>query len=107
RPVRRASSRQPGVDAISFPRSSGLIICSVMVESTFQLTRGVGPLRERRLWDAGVAHWRDFRAVKRSDEPIARAIDDARDALAVRDAARLAARVPSREHWRLFATFEE
>jgi len=87
-----------------------------VIESTFQLARGIGPRRERRLWDAGIARWSDFAA---RDATIAgagalppaaartlrAAVDDAAAALAAGDADRLAALVPSREHWRLFDAF--
>ncbi|HEX9102854.1 MAG TPA: ribonuclease H-like domain-containing protein [Polyangia bacterium] len=85
-----------------------------MLESTFQLARGIGPLRERRLWRAGVARWRDL-ADAASSSPsllppaaartLRAAVDDAATAFAARDADRLAALVPARERWRLFAAF--
>jgi uncharacterized protein len=81
-----------------------------MIESTFQLVPGVGPTRERRLWQAGVARWQDLptAAVKlpaRTRDALAAAVDEAAAALARRDAERLAAAIPSGEHWRLYAAF--
>lgn len=90
-----------------------------MLESTFQLARGIGPERERRLWRAGIARWADL---PRSADVAASAgaplppaaartlraaVDEAAAALAARDADRLAARVPSREHWRLYDAFAD
>ncbi len=78
-----------------------------MIESTFQLARGVGPGRERKLWSEGIARWCDFPATPASgrDRALRAAIDEATDALGRRDADRLAAMLPSSEHWRLFETF--
>jgi uncharacterized protein YprB with RNaseH-like and TPR domain len=87
-----------------------------VVESTFQLGRGLGPARERALWRAGIARWDELAAI--SDDALAdarlscaaatrlrAAVDDATAAYDARDAERLAALLPSREHWRLFDTF--
>ena len=83
-----------------------------MIQSTFQLARGLGPVRERALWRAGIARWSDF--VSSSDEvklprgagaALRASIEDAAGAFAARDADRLAALLPSREHWRLFDAF--
>ena len=84
-----------------------------MLESTFQLARGIGPGRERKLWHAGIARWGDLASAAGAPLPSAAAhalraaVDDAADALAARDADRLAARVPPREHWRLYAAFAD
>jgi hypothetical protein len=84
-----------------------------MVESTFQLAAGIGPGRERRLWQSGIARWQDFPSSPevalsaRADRTLRAAIEDAAEALARRDADRLASLLPSGEHWRLFATFGE
>ena len=83
-----------------------------MIESTFQLAPGLGPTRERALWRAGIARWSDFATsasgVKlpgRADRALRASIEDATGAFAARDADRLAALLPSREHWRLFDAF--
>lgn len=84
-----------------------------MIESTFQLTRGVGPERERSLWATGITSWDDlpdgdlpgFSA--RLNERLRPAVSRALSALTARDANAIAALLPSREHWRMFAAFEE
>jgi uncharacterized protein len=82
-----------------------------MLESTFQLARGFGPGRERRLWRAGIASWQELRTCPEialsaaADRTLRGAIDAASDALERRDADRLAAMLPSGERWRLFDTF--
>jgi hypothetical protein len=86
-----------------------------MVESTFQLARGFGPKRERKLWEAGIARWSDFRSsgeatrhaadTLRAADILRAAVDEAAAAFAARDADRLAALLPTREHWRLFDAF--
>jgi uncharacterized protein YprB with RNaseH-like and TPR domain len=89
-----------------------------MIESTFQLAPGLGPVRERQLWRAGVACWSDLATatatasassgVKLNDKverALRTAIDEARSALAARDADRVAELLPTREQWRLFETF--
>jgi hypothetical protein len=92
-------------------------LSSGVVESTFQLGRGFGPARERKLWRAGVARWEDLAAAdgsaRASDaglssaaaDRLRAAVDAAAHALDARDADRLAALLPSREHWRLFEAF--
>lgn len=93
-----------------------------MIESTFQLAPGLGPLRERQLWQAGVARWSDLSSSLASspsgsaaaarpklndkvDRALRAAIDRARSALADRDADRVAELLPTKEQWRLFETF--
>ena len=83
-----------------------------MIESTFQLARGLGPGRERKLWSAGITRWDDVDAAAPMLTPaVARslraAVDDAAAAYDARDADRLAALLPSREHWRLFDAFAD
>jgi hypothetical protein len=84
-----------------------------MIESTFQLARGLGPVRERALWQAGITRWRDFassasvKLPRRAGDALRASIDDAAAAFAARDADRLAALLPAREHWRLFGAFGE
>ncbi len=82
-----------------------------VIESTFQLARGIGPGRERGLWRAGVARWCDLPAAptkalsSRAHSALRAAVDEAEAALADYDADRLAALLPSGEHWRLFSAF--
>jgi uncharacterized protein len=83
---------------------------ATMIESTFQLARGLGPGRERKLWREGIARWSDLATAALPSE-LARslrpAIDEARRAYQAGDVDRLAAAMPSREHWRLFADFAD
>lgn len=82
---------------------------------TFQLTKGVGPYRERDLWARGIATWDDFERAAaaevvmstRLDAELLEAIPKAREALAAKDLPRLATLVPAREHWRLYGHFVE
>ena len=83
-----------------------------MIESTFQLARGVGPGRERKLWRSGIARWRDLASSSETlspavDRTLRAAIGEAASAYATRNVDRLASLMPSREHWRLFATFAD
>jgi uncharacterized protein len=73
-----------------------------MLQSTFQLAPGFGPAREKALWTRGIAQWADYDA---RDPVLRAAIDAAGDAWLARDAERLAALLPSAEHWRLFDAF--
>lgn len=76
-----------------------------MLRSTFQLVPGIGATREKRLWSSGVACWDEYDGQARLpaalDRSLRRAIAEAQQAEAAGDVARLAALVPSCEHWRL------
>lgn len=82
-----------------------------MLQSTFQLVPGLGPVRERRLWSSGVASWSDLAerpgpfVSPRADPLLRAAVSDAMAALSRGDVDRLAATLPSSEHWRLFDAF--
>jgi uncharacterized protein YprB with RNaseH-like and TPR domain len=82
-----------------------------MLESTFQLARGFGAARERRVWNAGVTHWRDLLGgagtglPPRADAHLRALVDRASDALLRRDGAALVTMVPAREVWRLLPAF--
>jgi uncharacterized protein YprB with RNaseH-like and TPR domain len=84
-----------------------------MLESTFQLARGVGPAAERRLWRAGVARWRDLGAAAppvvsaRTAPRLAAAVDAAAGALGRGDAGQLARLLPAGERWRLLGAFAD
>jgi len=73
--------------------------------STFQLAPGLGATREKRLWESGVARWADYdgqvRLPAALDHALRGAIAAAQEAHAAGDLSRLAALVPSCEHWRL------
>ncbi|MEQ1730370.1 MAG: ribonuclease H-like domain-containing protein [Vicinamibacterales bacterium] len=83
------------------------------LERTFQLTKGVGPWRERDLWARELATWSDFEKAAaagvvmndRLDRELLEAIGKARDALSRRSLAELAKLVPAKEHWRLYGHF--
>ena len=83
------------------------------LERTFQLTRGVGPWRERDLWARELATWSDFEESAKSgvvmnerlDRELLEAIARARDALQRRSLSELATLVPVKEHWRLYGHF--
>jgi uncharacterized protein len=74
-----------------------------MLESTFQLVRGMGPGKERALWRRGIVHWSEL--PKRHDDLLHSAVAEAAAALRRRDVDHLAALLPSGEHWRLFPQF--
>lgn len=82
-----------------------------VLQSTFQLARGLGAGREQRLWRAGIACWDDFLAAPGGELPaqaertLRHAIVAARAAVDARDADELAALLPSSEHWRLLPAF--
>jgi uncharacterized protein YprB with RNaseH-like and TPR domain len=81
-----------------------------MLCSSFQLAPGFGARREQLLWQAGVVHWSDYagaapRLARPADAALRLAIAEARAALEAGDVARLAALLPSGEHWRLFPAF--
>jgi uncharacterized protein YprB with RNaseH-like and TPR domain len=81
-----------------------------MLESTFQLVRGVGPAGERKLWRAGVARWRDLdetaaATVGRRAAPLTDAVEGASRALGRGDVGRLARLLPAAERWRLLGAF--
>lgn len=83
------------------------------LERTFQLTKGVGPWRERDLWARDLATWSDFENAaatgpvmnERLDRELLDAIAKTRDALNRRSLVELAALVPVKEHWRLYGHF--
>jgi uncharacterized protein YprB with RNaseH-like and TPR domain len=84
-----------------------------MLEATFQLARGFGPARERRLWDAGVTGWRQLGASTRTglrpraEAQLREGVDRARRALDCRDGGALASMLPARERWRLLPYFSD
>jgi uncharacterized protein YprB with RNaseH-like and TPR domain len=86
---------------------------SGFLERTFQLSRGVGPYRERELWARGLETWERFEAAatrgtvmsERLDAETLARIAQARAALAAGDVAQLARLVPPKEHWRLYPHF--
>jgi uncharacterized protein YprB with RNaseH-like and TPR domain len=80
-----------------------------MLTSTFVLLQGVGPVTERRWWHDGVLDWNTFvnrpRIAGLSPDRKALYNEDLFLALAAFEAgdfSSLAARLPSREHWRFY-----
>jgi uncharacterized protein YprB with RNaseH-like and TPR domain len=87
-----------------------------LLRATFQLVPGLGPTRERGLWQAGVTDWDHFTGnvpaaagivPQGLGEKLARATAAATTALAARDLPALAAALPTREMWRLFGAFAD
>lgn len=86
---------------------------SGFLERTFQLSKGVGPYRERELWAQGLETWEQFEAAAAKGVVMSKSIDaatlekiaEARAALAKKDLATLAALVSPKEHWRLYPHF--
>lgn len=85
------------------------------LERTLQLSKGVGPYRERDLWAQGISSWADFEAAAakgevmnaRLDRELLAGIAAARENLAKGELEPLAAVVPEREHWRLYPYFSK
>jgi uncharacterized protein YprB with RNaseH-like and TPR domain len=83
-----------------------------LLRATFQLIAGLGPTRERGLWQAGVTDWDHWPTPTAAGivppalgEKLAAATARAAAALAARDLPALAAALPTREMWRLFGPF--
>jgi uncharacterized protein len=85
----------------------------MVIRRTLQLVRGIGPWREKDLWARGLHDWDAVRARGASELPaelhlrLCEAIGAAEEALGRHDIAGLAARLPSREHWRLWPLVAE
>ncbi len=85
------------------------------VERTFQVSKGVGPYRERDLWARGFETWDAFEAEARQRVVMSKTIDAetlevigrARHALAEKDLPALAGMLSAKEHWRLYPHFVE
>jgi uncharacterized protein YprB with RNaseH-like and TPR domain len=85
-----------------------------MLQNTFIHLPGIGPHRERWLWQRGCVDWDCFlSAVDAGELPghvlesLAPLVQQSVEALAGRDAAFFGARLPSRESWRLYSDFAE
>jgi uncharacterized protein YprB with RNaseH-like and TPR domain len=82
-----------------------------MLRNTFCHVPGFGVGTERRLWTAGVRSWDEVTAsaalplgpAKR--ELLRQAVEQSAAALAARDSAHFAARLPTAEHWRMYREF--
>ncbi len=81
-----------------------------MIQNSFQHVKGIGPVAERRILDAGIADWEEALAARES-LPLTGCIADALieelprclDALRSADLKYLLDRFDTREHWRIFA----
>lgn len=85
-----------------------------MIERTFQHVPGIGPWREKSLWEQGIRSWAAFPeapqkpVVSRAKDPVIRDwIGRASAFLEAGDLASLATLLPNREHWRLTRMFGE
>jgi uncharacterized protein len=84
-----------------------------MLESTFQIVAGIGERRERRLWEAGFTHWCDLAEAPprvlpdRLRDPLLGAAIVLAEAVEAGAVETVAAALPPRERWRMFAAFAE
>jgi len=84
-----------------------------MLRATFQLVPGLGPGRERRLWQGSVLDWTQLSEApdavlpRHLRGPLIDAARAAAGALQAGDLAAVASALPGREHWRLFGAFAE
>jgi uncharacterized protein len=85
-----------------------------VLRSTFLHLTGIGPVGEAQLWRSGIDDWTDLRdrlgELGLSDgarRQLLGEIDRSETALAERDAAWFARRLPDREHWRVHPTFRD
>lgn len=82
-----------------------------MIDGTFAFVKGVGPSRERELYGLGIRGWDDFPSEGSVlsnvlDERIRQGIADMRPLIRNRQWETILARLPVREHWRLFPHVE-
>jgi len=82
-----------------------------MVDGTFCLVPGLGPMREKQLFERDIRRWDDFPATglvlsKVLDAKVREALVNARRLLDERRWLELAALLPVREHWRLLSVLE-
>lgn len=85
-----------------------------MLRNTFVHLPGVGPKRERALWDQGILDWDGFlartedgRLRGRAGDAMAAMVRQSVDALARRDAGFFKPHLPSNESWRLYSEFAD
>lgn len=82
-----------------------------MLTRTFQIASGVGPWREKELWEQGIRCWDDFpqegtvAVSTKLDATLRQRLSEARRALEQKELATLATLIPPREHWRLYPQF--
>ena len=85
-----------------------------MLRNTFIHLPGVGPQRERALWEQGILDWDQYlttagngRSKGRSQQCAVELVRRSRDALACRDAAFFKPHLPAKEAWRLYSEFAD
>ena len=81
-----------------------------MITATFRGMPGIGPSRERELWEKGIRSWDDLPASgpilsPRLDERLRAAVNEAREMLRRRDLKAMASWLPVNERWRLWPRF--
>ncbi|WP_373049125.1 ribonuclease H-like domain-containing protein [Vulgatibacter sp.] len=81
-----------------------------MITATFRGMPGIGPSRERELWEKGFRSWDDLPAdgpilSPKLDARLRGAVNEAKELLARRDLAGLARVLPVNERWRLWPRF--
>jgi len=82
----------------------------VRIENSFVPVEGVGPVTERKLWQAGVTEWSEFGGQvvgPTRAERIESFVEEAQRRLERRDARYFADQVPNGEHWRLYENVRE
>ena len=76
-----------------------------MITASFRHIRGIGPLRERQLWHAGVRSWDELPEgiilAASLDEKLRRGVAESRARFSAGDLAHFARALPPVEHWRL------
>jgi uncharacterized protein YprB with RNaseH-like and TPR domain/predicted nuclease with RNAse H fold/dephospho-CoA kinase len=84
-----------------------------VLQNTFRHIKGIGPIRERALWRAGILHWDDYEAKFRSqgtlfprdeEDVVLKELALSRRAFAEGDFDFFAERLPTHEHFRIALT---
>jgi uncharacterized protein len=85
-----------------------------VLRSTFLHLTGIGPVGEAQLWRSGVDDWAGLRDRRRelglgaeAERRLVAELERSETALAERDAAWFARRLPDREHWRVHPMFRD
>ena len=85
-----------------------------MIENTFQIAKGVGPSKERGIWDSGILTWRDFidsdqvEGIKeRKKQECDALFNEAYEMLDEGDSYGLGDMLKRGEQWRLFDRFKD
>lgn len=82
-----------------------------MLFESFQHIPRIGPAMERRIWEQGICNWGlagqadSWPSLGVANRVLLSAIDDSQCRLAAGDAKYFAARLPSREQWRMYRDF--